>query len=260
MNKFLFLVLGLTSIVSQAQLELSYEAIETTRIDADYFIGADRFDDLYYIKDQTLFMSKNGQMQNYANLQLGAIDQVKIFNNLKLAVLHKNFNTVVLLDNRLAELSVIDFNSQTPIRTVSNIAHASENNFWLFNTLTLELELYNYKTQKTVQKTLPLGEKVLALQSDYNNVVALTPTAIYHYNYTGSLISRIEHNGMEDFKLWGDVFILKKENRLFFKTPAETEIHILENSKKTIKQFFVMNQTLYIYDGQELNQYQLIKY
>lgn len=260
MNKFLFLALGLNSIVSQAQLKLSYEKIETTRIDADYFVGADRFDDLYYLKNQTLFMSKNGQMQNYANLQLGAIDQVQIFNNLKLAVLHKTFNTVVLLDNRLAEVSIIDFNSQTPIRTVSNIAYASENNFWLFNTLTLELELFNYKTQKTIQKTLPLGEKVLALQSDYNNVIALTPTALYHYNYTGSLVSKIKHNGMEDIKLWGGDLIFKKKNSLFYKTPAETEIQILENSKKTIKQFFVMNQTLYIYDGEELNQYQLIKY
>lgn len=259
MVKFYFIALSLFSVSAYAQLQWYNQTEKQLEIDMDQFIGIDRFENLFYIKNQTLFLKKNDQTLNYANLQLSSIDKVEIFNNLKLGVLHKNFNSVVMLDNRLSEIAIIDFNKINPIRTVSNITYASENNFWLFNTLTLELELFNYDTQKTIQKTLPIGEQIIALQSDYNNVFALTPTALFHYNYMGSLVSKTDHIGLENFKLWGDYLIFQKENNLYFKNISDSEIKDLGISKKTIKQFFVMNQTLYIYDGEILHQYQLLK-
>jgi hypothetical protein len=104
-----------------------------------------------------------------------------------------------------------------------------------------------------------MGENLIALQSNYNNVLALTPTTLYHYNYTGSLISKMEHNGLEDFILWGDQIIALKNNMLYTKSISNDTFQILNIPKKTIKQFFVMNQTLYIYDGENLYQNQLIK-
>jgi len=249
----------MSPVLLQAQLQLSNNDNKTTKIDMDYFVGVDAFQGCYYIKNQTLFLTKTGVLQNYANLQLGAISQVEIFNALKIAVLHRNFNTVVLLDNRLAEVNIIDFNTLSPMRTVSQITYANDNNFWLFNALTFELELFNYDNKKTLQTTLPIAEEVIALESDYNNLLALTPTALYHYNYTGSLISKMDHIGLENMVLWGKHIIALKNNLLYHKTLSDNEFQRLDIPKKTMKQFFVMNQSLYIYDGEILHQNQLIK-
>ena len=53
---------------------------------------------------------------------------------------------MTLLDNRLAELATIDFNSINPLRTVSHISYGNDTTFWLFDSNTLQLELFDYNT------------------------------------------------------------------------------------------------------------------
>jgi hypothetical protein len=72
------------------------------------------------------------------------------------------------------------------------------------------------------------------------------------------LVSKTRHDGFEDFKLGADFIIFKKENTLFYKEKNNKKIRVLKIPKKTIKQFFVMQQTLYIYDGKLLYHYQLL--
>ena len=244
-----FAVIGQKSIVTNL--------IKKEKVSQRCFVGIDRFESLYYLKGDALEKKTASNLQSYSNLQLGKIDQVHIFNALKIAVLHKNFNSVVLLDNRMAEINIINFNNQSTYRLVTEIAYANESSLWLYNALSLQLELFDYKTLKTKLSSLPLESEVLALQSDYNNVYALTATELYHYNYTGSLVSKITHNGFEDFKLGAHFMIFKKDGLLFFKNNNNPEFEILKTVKKTIKQFFVMDQTLYIYDGEFLYHYQI---
>jgi hypothetical protein len=68
----------------------------------------------------------------------------------------------------------------------------------------------------------------------------------------------MNHDGFDDFKLGSGFIVFKKENSLYYKKIDNKKIQILKIPKKTIKQFFVMNQTLYIYDGELLYYYQLL--
>ncbi|MGB2386436.1 MAG: hypothetical protein ACPH8A_04455, partial [Flavobacteriaceae bacterium] len=161
--------------------------------------------------------------------------------------------------NRLAELSEINFNTTTPYRLINNVALGSDTTFWIFNTLTLQLELIDYETSKTKLNTIPLDDKALVIDSNYNNLYVLTASYFYQFNYTGSLIYKIKHNGFEDFKMMNEGVLFKKNNNIYYKPSNSSEFHILEIPKNLIKQFFVMNQTLYIYDGEFLHHYQLKK-
>ena len=257
MKKPIVLILLFSVLVASAQNTIALTLLKKEKFSYDYFVGVDRFESLYYIKNDALEKKSDSGLQSYSNLQLCKIDQVHIFNALKLAVLHKNFNSIVMLDNRMAEINSINFNNITPYRLVTEIAYANESALWLYNALSLQLELFDYKTQKTKLNSLPFDREVVALQSDYNNVFALTASDLYHYNYTGSLISKIKHHGFEDFKLGSNFSIFKKGNLLFYKKNNSAEFEVLKTSKKIIKQFFVMNQTLYIYDGEFLYHYQL---
>jgi hypothetical protein len=258
MKKIVFCLILLYATGAIAQKPVEVSLLKKEKVDWSNFIGIDRFNSIYYLKNAALEKNRDGNLQTYSNLQLGKIDQVHIFNALKIAVLHKNFNSVVLLDNRLAEIDILNFNNRLPYRLVTEIAYANESTLWLFNALTLQLELFDYKANKTKLNTLPFNGEVLALQSDYNNVYALTGSSFYHYNYTASLVSKTRHDGFEDFKLGADFIIFKKENTLFYKEKNNKKIRVLKIPKKTIKQFFVMQQTLYIYDGKLLYHYQLL--
>ena len=255
-NLFLILL-----IFNAAQSQQSTEAhfVKKTKADWEQFFGVDQFDALYFIEDETLYKKQKNKIQSYSNLQLGKIDYVQVFNTLKIVAFHKDQNTVVLLDNRLAELSEINFNTTTPYRLINNVALGSDTTFWIFNTLTLQLELFDYETSKTKLNTIPLDDKALVINSNYNNLYALTSSYFYQFNYTGSLIDKIKHDGFEDFKLMNGGFLFKKNNIIYYNSSNSNEFHILEIPKNLIKQFFAMNQTLYIYDGEFLNHYQLKK-
>ena len=258
MKKFFVYSILLFVVGVMAQNPIQVRLIKKEKVEWSNFVGVDRFNSRYYIKNGAIEKNQYGNIQSYSNLQLGKIDQVHIFNALKIAVLHKNFNSVVLLDNRMAEINILNFNNSLPYRLITEISYGNESALWLFNALTLQLELFDYKTQKTKLNTLPLEREIMALQSDYNNVYALTEFCFYHYNYTGSLILKMNHDGFDDFKLGSDFVIFKKENSLYYSENINGKFQILKIPKKTIKQFFVMNQTLYIYDGELLYYYQLL--
>lgn len=259
MKKLSVLILFLCVSLGYAQKSLKADFLKKTAADWTQFVGVDRFEALYFLENKALYKKKGDNTLSYSNLQFGGIDQVQIFNTLKIAVLHKAQNSVVLLDNRLAELFELNFNMISPVRLVNNIALSSDTTFWMFNALTLQLELFDYETKRTKLATLPLNEQVLALESDYNNVYALTPSYFFQFNYTGSLVQKIKHKSFDGFSVLNDVLLFQKNNELYYKYADSDEFQILEIPKNLIKQFFVMNQTLYIYDGEFLHHYQLIK-
>ena len=257
-NLNLFLILFIVNTVySQQSLEARF--LKKIKADWDHFVGVDQFDALYFIENETLYKKENKKIQTYSNLQLGKIDHVQVFNTLKIVAFHKNQNTVVLLDNRLAELVDINFNTIAPYRILNKVTLGSDTTFWIFNTLTLQLGLFDYETNKTKLSTIPLEDSVLVMNSDYNNLYVLTPSYFYQFNYTGSLLQKIKNDGFEDFSVMNGVYLFKKNNKLYYKDQNANEFRSLEIPKNLIKQFFVMNQTLYIYDGEFLNHYQLIK-
>jgi hypothetical protein len=212
---------------------------------------------LYYFNNDTLFA--NGAFGNleYSNLQLGNISSVNAFNPLRICLFYDDFNSVIILDNRLAEIKKIDFNVLKPFRDISHISVAYDNDLWLYNINTQQLELFNYKTNKTKLKTLPLEGNVLSMTSNYNYCWLLTSEFIYKYSYFGTLLYKERNNGYEAIKTDGNTIYLLKNNTLFYRLNSQDDYIEIDIPELLIKQFFVTNETLYIYDGKNLNQYQL---
>ena len=241
-----------------SQTSLSTDLATSTPFEWDAFVGVDSFESIYFLKSNTLFKKNSQGLQNYSNLDKGAIEEVSVFNALKLALFYKDFNSVTLLDNRLAELITIDFNTLNPLRTLSHISNGNDTTFWLFDSNTLQLELFDYNTSKTRVKTSPFQNEILGLDSDYNYCWVLLENELHCYNYMGSLISKLSHEGFTDLKLWNGILFLLKENMIYYKQKNSDSFLILNLPKVLVKQFFVTNQTLYIYDEEFLHHYQLL--
>ena len=238
------------------------EAIEVTPLKkipfaAEKLIGIDNFGTVYYSDNRSLYKQTDQETLNYSNIQLGNITSANTFNNLKINLFYKNFNTVVILDNRLAEVFKIDFNTQNLYKNVALVSTGYDNTIWVFNQDMQQLELFDYKTLKTRAVTMPVDSQALSIVSNYNFCWLLTEKSLYIYNYFGSLVAKLPNNGFTEMSESNGHIVLKKDQTLTY-LAKDSEIFVpIQLPELLIKQFLVTNETLYIYDQENLHQFQL---
>jgi len=254
----LFYILFLFGFTCFAQQQVKASLKDSTDFKAKTIFGVDTFGTLYYTNEaNTFFKKEKDTIITYANFQLSEITTANAFNPLKINLFYKDFNTAVILDNRLAEIFIVDFNTTQPYKNVSFVSTGFDNTLWIFNQDLQQLELYDYKTKKIRLKTVPVQSNVLDLKSDYNTCYMLTENYLYIYNYFGSLIGKHKNAGFEKLAFSEAHLVLKKAERLYILQKKETKIQPIEHPNLLINQFLVTNETLYIYDNEILRQYQL---
>jgi hypothetical protein len=257
MQKLLYLLFlfGFTCFTQQ-QVRASLK--DSIPLKAKSIFGVDPYGTLYYTTDNNSFHKKTKDTTLvYANFQLGEITSANTFNSLKINLFYRDFNTVIILDNRLAEVFKIDFNTNQPYKNVSFVTTGFDSTLWTFNQDLQQLELYDYKTRKIRVRTVPVQSNVLDLKSDYNNCYMLTENYLYIYNYFGSLIAKHKNEGYESLAFSKAHLVLKKGEQLYILQKNKTNIQSIEHPNLLINQFLVTNETLYIYDNERLRQYQL---
>lgn len=251
---YLFFLLA-SSIYCQESIETTF--IKKTPLKADKLIAIDNFGSTYFIKKNVFHKETIKKAITYNNIQLGNLESANTFNPLKINLFYKDFNTVIILDNRLAEIFKIDFNTVSEYKNVSHISTGHDNTIWIFNQDVQQLELYDYKKKATRNHTLPVQTNVLDLKSNYNTCFLLTKKYLYVYNYFGSLLKKMKNTGYTSLIENNGNILLKKENMLYYlKNNTEKPIPVL-TPNLLINQFFVTNETLYIYNNETLNQFQI---
>ena len=256
--RYVIYICFLISFTINSQESIDAALINSTDIKIDQIIALDNFDTFYYLQDNILYkQNKDGTSINYSNYQLGEITTANVFNPLKINLFYQDFNLVIILDNRLAEIFKIDFNTVQPYKNISHASTGFDNTLWVFNLDFQQLELYDYKNNKTRFSAVPVQSTVLSLESDYNYCWLLTENYLYQYNYFGSMISKIENTGFTQISKSNGHLILKKEDTLYFKHKKNEDILPINLPKLLINQFLLTNETLYIYDLEKLHKYQL---
>jgi phage antirepressor YoqD-like protein len=256
MKNYFYLLLFLTSnLFCQNKIEVTL--VEKTSQKFQYIIDIDNFGTSYYVQNNILYKKDANNTINYSNVQLGEITSANAFNPLKINVFYKDFNTAIILDNRLAEIFKIDFNTINPYKSISHIASGNDNTIWIFNQDTRQLELFDYKTNKTRATTLPVQTNILDIASNYNFCWLLTENYLYKYNYFGSLTQKIINDGFTAIEEDNGNLILQKENTLFYLKKNEESVLKIATPELLINQFLVTNESLYIYQFENLTKFQL---
>jgi hypothetical protein len=246
------------SVISQETTEATF--VSETKLKVDAIVGIDNFGDFYFI-DKSVFKLKSDRKKigdiTYNNLQLGELSSANVFNPLKINLFYKDFNTVIILDNRLAEIFKIDFNTTQPYKNISHIATGNDNTLWVFNQDTQQLEIYDYLNQKTRARAMPISSQVLDLKSNFNFCWLLTENNLYSYNYFGSMVLKIKNEGYTALSESNGRVVLQKENSLYLLKKGSDQIEKIEMPELLIKQFLLTNESLYIYVDETLQKFQL---
>ncbi|WP_158847256.1 hypothetical protein [Algibacter sp. L1A34] len=240
----------------------SQEAIETTLIKktplhAETLVSVNNFGTAFYINNNVFYKKQNDIILNYNNLQLGYLVSANTFNPLKINLFYKDFNTIIILDNRLAEIFRTDFNTIKNYKNVSYISTGNDNTVWVFNQNNQKLELFDYKLNSSRAQTQPIQSDVLDLKSNYNYCWLLTKNHLYTYNYFGSLIKKIDNDGYTTIAVNNENLVLKKDNTLFYLNKNDEQPIPISLPNLIINQFFVINETLYIYSQKTLQEFHL---
>ena len=254
----LLFLLFTSSIFSQNQIDATL--IKETTLEVDTLVGISNFNNIFYILDNVLFKKSEetkGLDIGYTNFQLGNITSANTFNPLKINIFYKEFNTAIILDNRLSEIFKVEFNNIPPYKNVSHIATGNDNSIWIFDQNTQQLEVFDYKSQTTKSKSLPIEGTILDIKSNYNTCWLLTNDYILVYNYFGSLIKKVPNNGFEKLEINNENIYLQKDNNLYYLGKDSEIITPIKSLNLTIKQFFVTGETLYIYSNEKLLEYQI---
>ena len=259
MTKIASFLLLFISVTSWAQLDsLNVQFVKKEAATFDNLIGYDNFNNQYSLTNNTLTKSSGTTRYVYNNIQLGTIEHVDITNPLKIVVFYKQFNTVVVLDNTLTEIKIINFNRAREFKKVTHASVAYENHLWIYNELNQELELYNYLTNRTILKTLPILSTLVSIKSTFNYCWVVTDSSLRCYNVYGSEISTIPIESVEAIKLYSDLLIMKKKQSLYC-LYSKNEITKISLPELNIQDFSLNNETLYLYDGNFIYYYKLIK-
>ena len=243
------------SVFGQETVEATF--VTKSSMESQIPVGIDNFGNLYTVNQATFQKREETKTLTYSNVQLGNITSANTFNPLKINLFYKNFNTAIILDNRLAEIFRIDFNAKQPYRNISNISTGYDNTLWIFNQDNQQLELYDYKNNSIKATTIPIRSDVLDMKSDYNYCWVLAKNYLYVYNYFGSLLKKMKNDGYTEIVENGGHLILKKDNKLYYLKDSNGNPIPIKLPNLLINRFLLTNETLYIYDGETLHQFQL---
>lgn len=251
---FLFISCSFTSF---AQSETTLISIETIPLKAERFIGIDSYSDLYYIKNRTLFKQTKTESFQFKDFQLGAMGSVDILNPLKITVFFPDYQTAVILDNKLNELKRISFAMEPPFLNIKNATTANDNRLWTFNEDNQQLELFNYRDKVNQQLSRPLSENYKSHKSNFNFCYLLTDTKLRLYNIYGSLLKSIPSNGIQKMALSNDKLLILKNDSVFLLTENLSKEEPIKSPDLNIKDLYLSDEFLYIYDGELIHKMKL---
>ena len=254
--KMVFTVLALLFFIQKGNTQIQLTEVSQTKLAADVFVGTDSFGAIYYIKNNVFFKKQGTQKWQYSNFLLGQLTEVNIVNPLKILLFYELSNTVVQIDKFLNEIQLIAFNDLPDLKLITQTATANDRSLWLFDSNTLQLEVYDYKTAKTLFRSQPLEELPIAMDGDFNHCWVFTSKKGYEFNSYGSILSTIQNIGYTAVQLTSNGILIQKSNELYRYT-IDKKLDNIRLPEITIKQFYGIDEILYIYDGQTLFNYQI---
>ncbi|NNC70799.1 MAG: hypothetical protein HKN90_08275 [Flavobacteriaceae bacterium] len=260
---FLFLFSSIHSVLSQE--EDSLQLIDSIPLVADVFVGLDNFEDYYYIKDNTLYKKTLKNRYSYTNTQLGPIASVDVTNPLKILVFYRDFNTIMILDNRLNELTDrINLSEASYGKNATFASISSNNNLWLYSLDDNILTLWNYEKKEVIFESQPLqfyqvGFEGWSQISNYEKCWLASNNGILEFNQYGSFIKAT---------VIGDIKAIQSDNNHVI-IVSGAKIYSLKGDKKEMLKnvdlnhlstnFFVNKNTLVFFRSNMIFRYRIFK-
>ena len=230
------------------------------KIECDIFLGFDNQQNKYSIKNNILIKNSETITYQYNNLGLGKITRVDFQNPLQIVVFYKNFNTVVLLDNQLNEIKKIDFNLKSTPVTLEAVALSSQNQIWIYDSISSKIGLYNVNTYAFKWISTMLENPISYYESDYTHFYWTDVNlSLYRISIYGTIEKLVILPKFEAIQLTkSNNLIYQIEHQLYYYDLTSKSSSKIAIDEKIISKFFFRDGILSIFTQNEITNYKII--
>lgn len=220
-------------------------------------IHCDKFDNCYYLSNQELIKNNN---ERFNSVNIGEITKIDFYNPMEIKIWYEKFNVLILLDNKLNEIIKLDFNKLTDNIEVTNISNSNKNFIWIFDENNDEILKYDFIKKRILNNVkIKVTAKLYDIISDYNSLWILTSNELMKVDYNGLLDYRIPNSAnFNKIRFFKKNIFLASDDSVGYLNKKELKINLFKTPKLFIKDFFVINESLYIYEEDFYNKF-LIK-
>ncbi|HEX8268378.1 MAG TPA: hypothetical protein VF581_00685 [Flavobacterium sp.] len=254
--KYLILILVFLTSSARSQQLVGGATVPFT---ADAFAGFDKFGFGYFITGNTLSKTDFKNSAQFQDVGLGRITKVDLVNPLRIVILYANFNTVVMLDNQLNEISRINFSDLEQPLVVSAIGNAAQNRLWIYDSLTQQIGLYDYLANNYSFLTQPLLGTIRYYESDFNIFQWVDEQ---QNRFSIDIFGKIEALGKvqeADLRFASELGVIYREgNFLYVNTQQNQRQMLTEIDSKTFRSFWYKDQILSIFTTEGITNYKII--
>ena len=256
--QLLFLFVFFNSFLVHTQITL--DKINSIKNDDSYQLTwIDNLGELYFLEGSKL---RKGENYIFSDSSLGLISKVDAHNNFKLKLWYSSFNTLVILDNFLNEITRVNFNEILGSNEISDMSSANENHVWVFEESNMRVKKFDF-FKKAYDENIDtqIEGKLIDMKSNFNYLWVLTEKYLYKINYNGLIIFKTENkNKYSNLGFYMNDVLVSNNSELFHFMKGKEPFFKVNLEKLFIKDFFVINETLYIYDKDHLNKYIISTY
>ncbi|TDP58615.1 hypothetical protein [Flavobacterium dankookense] len=260
MKNIIYFILLSVSISDHCQSQRLKTALESEKaIDCDYFIGFDNFRNLYYQKNNVFVKQSENQTWEYKNVTLGKITSVDIINPLQIVLFYEQFNSVIILDNQLNEIQRINFSDIDTSLIVSKMGLSGQNQFWLYNSISQKLLLYDYIKNNIKELPIPIEHKLKFSQTNFNTFYWIDENNdffscdIFGKKTLLSSLPSFEFIQIID----AEKILFSKGEQLFLLNSTTKSIIEIEIVEKSFQNFYYKDQILAIFTNQQIKNFKI---
>lgn len=182
-------------------------------------ISLDELGYLYVISDRNELIRYDANLKEeyaYSNERLGAISSLDVNNPLKLLLFYENYQTIIVLDNLLGEVSRYNL-FDLGYNDINAVGISNDNNVWIYDPIDYKLKKLD-SSGKLISESITLynegleyirpsylvekGNKVFLYDQDYG---------FYLFDNLGQYLSHIDLKGISSYQ------VINQNNILFVK-------------------------------------------
>lgn len=226
-------------------------------VKADSYLGMDKFGAHYTIRENVFAKIDGTLITEFQDVRLGKITRADIRNPLLIVLFYENFNTIVLLDNQLAEVTRVDFNQRPEPMIIRAAGLASRNMIWLYDQVQQQMLLFDYQANVFKRLGAPLPLPPVTWHSDLNYFLWTNASGeTFSMDIFGKVSAVMVPTGDEIRYLGGDQWLIRRGRNLFFLDEKGIETKLL-NDRDSLKNFYFNDQNLSIFTGREVEIYNI---
>jgi len=243
---FTFLTIGTQTIVEQ---EFS-------------FFETNSMGNIFLVKDYSIsqYTYEGKQIQTYSKSEFGNITSIDVSNPFRILLFYKDFNQVVFLDNKLAEISNHISLDELGITEANAVCSSATGGFWVFNTNTFQLEKYNTKLQllqagTKMQSIIERTQTPDFITETGNNIyLGFKNKGVYLFDFYGTFIKFIPVNYKSKLKIIND-YIFYNSDSIYRYNTKNFETYAIDVNYSETNSFSIEKNLIFIGDGKTVKAY-----